>query len=340
VARAAAGGSGDDEVTITPAGARDLAWVAHRAAQARDDPDLLAAADVWACRAARSGPPDWALEATAAAIHRARGDGAEQARAAISCLAACERAGDGLDLLGGRGGALVAAARVLDGMVDVEADSGPLARWARETVEETWRTVDAWGPVSACPELPHLGMAHGWAGLLYATLCACRSTATPLPGGLGERLGQLAELARPSGRGVRWVGTIPHPAVTARTPTLAPGWCSGSAGHALLWALAHEQLGDRRYLDLAERAGLYAVDHPSASPDYCCGATGRGFALLQLYQATGETSWLAAAERLARAAAAAWPEGADPFSLRRGPLGTALLLIELEAPECAVLPVS
>ena len=34
-----------------PAAARDLAWFAHRAAQARDDPDLLARADVWACRA-------------------------------------------------------------------------------------------------------------------------------------------------------------------------------------------------------------------------------------------------------------------------------------------------
>ena len=125
----------------------------------------------------------------------------------------------------------------------------------------------------------------------------------------------------------------------ARTPTLAPGWCSGSAGHALLWTLAHEELGDRRHLELAERAGRYAVDHPGANPDHCCGATGRGFGLLRLYRATGEGSWRAEADRLADRAAAAWAESADPFSLRRGRLGTALLLIELEAPERAVLPV-
>ena len=265
------------------AGARDLAWFSLRAALAREDPDLLAAADVWACRA----PTDWALEAVNVEIHRARGDGAAQARAAAAFLAGCERAGDDLDLLGGRSGSLVAAARVLDALAGSEADRTPLTRWVRETVEEIWQTVDGWGPVSECRELPHLGMAHGWAGLLYATLRACRATATPLPAGLGERLEQLAALARPGGRGACWVGTIAHAGITTRTPALAPGWCSGSAGHAVLWTLAHEELGDRRHLELAERAGRYAIDHPAADPDLCCGATGRGFALLSLYRATG-----------------------------------------------------
>ena len=317
------------------AGARDLAWFSLRAALAREDPDLLAAADVWACRA----PTDWALEAVNVEIHRARGDGAAQARAAAAFLAGCERAGDDLDLLGGRSGSLVAAARVLDALAGSEADRTPLTRWVRQAVEEIWQTVDGWGPVSECRELPHLGMAHGWAGLLYATLRACRATATPLPAGLGERLEQLAALARPGGRGACWVGTIAHAGIATRTPALAPGWCSGSAGHAVLWTLAHEELGDRRHLELAERAGRYAIDHPAANPDLCCGATGRGFALLSLYRATGEESWRVEAERLAHRAAATWAETADPFSLRRGRLGTALLLVELETPERAVLPV-
>jgi hypothetical protein len=317
--------------------ALDLAWFTYRTALARGDADLLASADVWASRAAANGAPDWALAAVTAAIHRARGDAAAQSASAIAFESAWEGAGGGLDLLGGRSGALAAAARVLEGMVGTDADSAPLARLVRQTIEETWRTVDAWGPVADCPELPHLGMAHGWAGLLYATLRACRSTATPHPGGVGERLDQLADLAEPSGRGVRWAGTIPHAGNAARTPTLAPGWCSGSAGHAVLWVLAHDEIGDRRYLDLAERAALYAIDHPAGDPDLCCGTTGRGFALLHLYQATGEERWRYEAERLALSAAAAWPE-AGPIGLRRGPLGTALLLVELEVPECAVLP--
>ena len=326
---------GADAGRAGSARARDLAWFACRAAQTRGDPELLAGADVWACRAARSGPPDWALAAVTAAIHRARGDSVTQAHTALTRRSAT----DGLDLLGGRSGLLVAMAQVLDGLRDGEAEDAPLARSVRQTIDTIWQEVDDWDVISACPELPHLGMAHGWAGLLYATLFACRAAATPRPHGVGERLEQLAELAQSAGRGVTWAGTLPHAGITHRTPTRAPGWCSGSAGHALMWILAHEEIGDRRYLDLAERAARYAVEHPSANPDVCCGTTGRGFALLRLYQATGETRWLVEARRLAHAAAAGWPAAADRFNLLKGPLGTALLLIELEAPECLVQPV-
>jgi hypothetical protein len=135
-----------------------------------------------------------------------------------------------------------------------------------------------------------------------------------------------------------WTGTIPHSGLTATTPAQAPGWCSGSAGHAILWTLAHATFGDSADLDLARRAGHYAIDHPATGPDLCCGLTGRALGLLELHRATGETEWLNAARRLAASAAAGWPDRVVPFGLRRGPLGTALLLAELETPESAVLP--
>lgn len=322
-----------------PEGARDLAWFALRASLVRDDPALLASADVWARRARASEPAGWALAAVAAEIDRARGDRAAQESSLSAFVAACERAGAQLDLLGGRSGALAGAAGLLDGLTDGEVDTRPLQLFARRAIEEIWTAIDPFGPVAECPELPHLGMAHGWAGVLYATARACRSTATPHPSGLKERVQQLSELAQEHGRGVRWPGTMPHARGAARTPSLAPGWCSGSAGHASLWALLHRELGDPRFLDLAERCGRYAVDHPeTANPDLCCGTTGRGFAMLRLYQATGEAAWLTHARAHATAAAARWKEGADPFSLRKGSLGTALLLVELEAPERALLP--
>ena len=90
---------------------RDLAWFALRASIARDDPELLAAADVCSVR----GGSDWALEATRAAVHRARGDSAAQGAAATAFVAACDRAGDRSDLLGGRAGALAAAAGLVEG---------------------------------------------------------------------------------------------------------------------------------------------------------------------------------------------------------------------------------
>jgi serine/threonine-protein kinase len=326
------------EDALTPGNALDLAWFGYRAALVREDHDLLAGADVWASRAARDGAPTWAHAAVSAEIHRARGDLPEHDRSLRAFVAACEQPPVRFDLLGGRAGALAIAAHLLHG-IDPGIDREPLARWTRRTVEGLWRTIDAWPAIADCREMPHLGMAHGWAGLLYATLRACRSTLSPVPGGLDARLQQLAELHRPTGRGAHWPGTIAHSGGLAKTPSWAPGWCSGSAGHVLLWTLAHKELGDTAFLSLARLAGAHAADYPAASPDLCCGTTGRALALLHLYQATGEIAWLWESQRLAQSSAAAWSDPTDGLSLRNGPLGTALLLIELEAPERAVLPV-
>ncbi|HEX2085989.1 MAG TPA: lanthionine synthetase LanC family protein, partial [Solirubrobacteraceae bacterium] len=270
---------------------------------------------VWTCRAA----PGWEVHAAAAEVHRARGDRTAHARAVGGFVAAC----------GGGSEGVTAAARLLDGAED-EVARALLTAWLRRALDDLWRSDPG--------ELPHLGMAHGRAGVLYATLHACRSAGFPRPPGLEACLDGLAALAEPSGRGVRWPGTLALPGVTARTPSLAPGWCAGSAGHAILFALAYEELGDDRFLTLAERAGDYAIDHPATDPDLCCGLTGRAFALLRLHQVTGDESRLSAAQRLAGAAAAGWAGREAAPTLRRGPLGTALLLVELEAPEHAQVP--
>jgi eukaryotic-like serine/threonine-protein kinase len=324
----------------TPATAIDLAYFSLRAALVRDDPILLAKADVWAGRGRTHGGTDWRTEAIAAEVHHARGDPASEESSISSFLSACGWIGDQLDVLGGRCGALVSAARLLEGAAASEIDCSSLALWARQSLAGMWRTIDRWPALAECRQLPHLGMAHGWAGLLYATLRTCRAAALPRPPGLAERLDQLADLAQPSGRGLRWYGTMPHIGLDAHTPSLAPGWCSGSAGHVELWTLAHEETGDARYLALAERAGCYAVDHPADNPDYCCGTTGRAFALLRLYQVTGNRNWLAHAQRLADSAAARWDHRPGSIALLKGSLGTALLLLELERPERAVQPIS
>ncbi len=336
LARAWDGPAANEAVAAAPA--IDLAWFTHRAAQVRDDPELMADADVWACRAHAHGDSDWNVDAISAEIHRARGDTDAQRRSVSAFLVRCEGLSADLDYLGGRSGALTTAARLLEATATSAIDRQPLAWWARRTVEEMWRTLDAWPVISTCRPLPHLGMAHGWAGVLFATLRAARAVGMPPPSGLAGRLEQLARLARPGGRGVCWPGTLPLAGITARTPSMAPGWCSGSAGHVWLWALAHEQLGEPRFRALAERAGWHAADHAASNPDFCCGTTGRGFALLRLYQATGAAEWLAEAQRLAHAAAVQWRGRPGSRSLRTGTLGTALLLVELEAPERTVLP--
>ena len=327
------------EAKVATAHAFDLAWFAHRAAQARDDPGLLADADVWACRAHSAGNTAWQVDAVTAEIDRARGEPGAQIRSVNSFLRRCEGLAEDLDYLGGRSGALAAASRLFEAGATSEINSPNLGVWMRDTVEKMWQRLDEWLPLAECVQLPHLGMAHGWAGVLFSTLHACRAIAMPPPVGMAERLEQLAMFAQPSGRGVCWPGTLPHAEVKAWTPSMAPGWCSGSAGHVWLWALADEQFADPRFRRLAERAGWDAVDQPASNPDFCCGTTGRGFALLRLYQLMGAAEWLAHAQRLAQLAAAQWHERPGSIDLRTGSLGTALLIAELEAPERAVLPI-
>jgi hypothetical protein len=199
----------------------------------------------------------------------------------------------------------------------------------RYTVKDVWRTAAGLTNVAGCQQLVDPGTENDWTRPLHATAQACRAMAVPPPAGWTSLIEQMAELGRSSGRRAR---TKAGSGRRARLP--APGW--SSASHVLMWAAAYEQTGDARFRALAERAGRHAAEHAVRDSDFCRGTTGRGFALLRLYQVTGETRWLDAARRLADAAAARWH--GRPVAFDNWALGTALLLIELEAPERAVLP--
>jgi len=334
--KARLGWDGGHDGDMTRAGAIGLAWFSHRASLVRDDPCLLASADVWASRAKAPATPDWATEAVATGIDHSRGDPSAEKISLSSFLSACRRV-DGADLIE-RSGALAAAAPLLKQASESGIDCQELAGWMRWTVTDIWRSVAAGQPAPDCREASHPGMAHGWAGLLHATAQACRAMAIPPPGGWTSRLAQLADLAQSRGRGVGRAGRMLKVGSGTQAPLPAPGWLSGSAGHAVMWAAAYEITCNARFLALAERAGRHAAGHRGGEPDFCCGTTGRAFALLRLYQVTGETRWLARARRLADAAATRWQGQPTTFNIREGALGTALLLVELEAPERAVLP--
>ena len=326
-----------------PTAEADLAQFALAAAQARGDPDLLASADLWIARAqaraqAQAGS-GWPTAALAAATDHARGDRGCEAQAITAFLAGCGQPPDALDFLDGRAGMLWAAAHLLRGGARHGLDTTALAQWARQQAEALWRDIDDWPAIADCVPLPHLGLAHGWAGLIFATLFICPAAGMALPAGLGRRLDELAALGHPAGQGLCWPGTLALPGVTRHTLPFAPGWCSGSAGFVWLWAKAYEVLGARRFLDLAIRAGRHAVDTGVINPDLCCGMTGQGFAALTLFRVTGEAAWLAQAGRLAMTAVERWRSiHRPPCGLRKGPLGTALLLVALDCPERARWP--
>jgi len=328
-----------------------------RIAETRSDPALLALADVWRSRAAAligtegayyspadELPPqllgevtpyhtESGIHAAAAMIAAASGDLFAQRRAISAFLIAAHKPCAELDLTLGRSGSLLAAAMLLP-LGEELPEGAALRGFGAETVRSIWRELDARPPLHASPPATYLGMAHGWAGYLYATLRWCAAAGDTLPPRLAARLDEYESMKTLEGRGAFWRTTIGAPA--NRT---MPGWCNGSAGQLFLCTLAHRMLGDERWLRLAELCAWDSWDAPRAGADLCCGSAGRAYALLNLYKHSGATEWLSRARQLANHAAAVAPSRSHRANaLWKGELGVAVLVADLASPENAKMP--
>ena len=327
-----------------------------RIAEARSDPALLALAGVWRSRAAALIGTEGAyhnddtlsrgilgdatpyhtesgIHAAGAMLAAAIGDTPAQRRALAAFIEASRKPCEERDLTLGRSGSLLAAAMLL-AISNELAEAEALRAFGAETMGAIWNELDAQPPIEACPSGTYLGIAHGWAGYLYAALRWCAASGDALPPRLIERLEQYAALKRHEGRGVYWRMKIDSPPYE-----VIPGWCNGTAGQLFLFTLAHRLLGDARWLELAELCAWAVWDQPCISSTLCCGSAGRAYALLNLYKHTGETAWLSRARQLANHAASIATSGAQrPSSLWKGELGVAVLIADLASPENARMP--
>jgi hypothetical protein len=336
-------------------GAAGIACGLHRIALARGGAALLRAADLWAAKAAaetgegafhrpgsglvpetlgRVSPYHTAsgIHAVRAMIARASGDPVALRRELSAFVALAGGSCPNPDLTLGRSGSLLAAALLLDLLDEPSPELGSLGD---SLLAGLWAELDGLPPVADCAGRPNLGMAHGWAGCLYASLRWCRAAGRPLPARLPGRLAELAEQAQGQGRSLRWrwydeggkdIGTI-------------AGWCNGSAGFVFLWSLAHRMLGSERYLALAEGAAWDAWEAPGDNGTLCCGLAGRAYALLHLHGQDRGGGWLPRARELAdRAAAAIERTAGTPDSLYKGALGVAVLAADLARPAGAAFP--
>jgi serine/threonine-protein kinase len=339
----------------------------YRVALVRESPALLSLADVWATRAAHAigsrgafynprqglsrrviGPAS--LYHTASGVHvvraliaRAMGDFVSIQNAIAAFIAASRRPGAGVDLTLGRSGILLGCALLLEALPnDTLVEAEPLVAFGDGLCDTLWREVDALAPVGQPSALENLGIAHGWGGVLYARLRWQVARHAVRDDGVMGRLSQLAELAEPDGRGLRW-RWIDQGRET-RMVGYMPGWCNGSAGLVFLWLLARAAFDEPRYAELAAGAAWNAwEDDAEPSSDLCCGLAGRAYALLAMYRDTGDRDWLRRAVALASTAndtdvddvSDAVP---DCTSLYKSPLGAAVLAAELERPEAARMP--
>jgi hypothetical protein len=347
-------------------GAAGVAAGLYRIACTRDDPWLLSVADAWLTKAElQIGRPTAYYNSaigvpardvgrtapyhTASGIHLVRAllslalsDGASADAATAAFVGASRGECRCIDLTLGRAGTLLACAILLDALRGSgDAAASAVKELGDVTVARLWRRIGAYPPVPECAAFPALGMAHGWAGVLYATMRWCASTGVRIPTGLERRLDELASCAEPAGRGVRWASDHLGPG-GERVAGYVSGWCNGSAGLLHLWTLAHRELGRPKFLELARLSAWHAWEDREPGFSLCCSLAGRAYGLLNLYRHTGDQAWLARARTLGvRAASEVLMEGRAPWyplSLYKGDLGVAVLAADLEHPEFACMP--
>lgn len=348
-------------------GAAGIGYALYRIACGRQDAALLSLADVW-CRRASSDPDNSesyynkaieitpetvgstspyhtlsGVRAVQAMVSQAMCDVNSQGAALEDFLALSQTPSDNLDLALGRSGTLLATSLLLDTLGDDDVlRPAPLVEFGNHMMESIWREIDQQPTLREGTSIPYLGVAHGWAGILYAALIWHCSSGAQVPVHLQERLQQLMECAEPSGRSVRWPWVLPQGRQRGG-PNYMPGWCNGSAGHIFLWTAAHRVFRDDKYLQLAERAAWHAWESTESISNLCCGLAGQAYGLLSLYKHTGESVWLDRARELASRAASRDTMSytalkMPPESLYKGEVGVALLAAELSAPETSCMP--
>ena len=345
-------------------GSAGIAYGLYRLACRRDDPKLIAAADAWIAKAVRDAESEGAfhnpaLDVTEATIGRispyhtraglplvqamiaaALGETGMRDAAAQAYLAAIEAPCAERDLVLGRTGTVLGCALLLGTLPDAASPAWLSVRdFGERRLTDLWAETSQFDPIDRGRHWPNLGIAHGWAGLLYTTFRWHLVTGMEIPAQAQTRLVQLLEMARPSERGATWPWRqSPDDSYLATMP----GWCNGSAGMVQLMCLAHYIFHEDAFLVSAEAGAWHVWEGGNGPVDLCCGYAGRAYALLDFHRSSHDPVWVDRARELADRAVRVAPQlrTADHprHSLYKGELGLALLLADLEQPVAASMP--
>ncbi len=345
-------------------GAAGIAYGLYRIACIREDPQALALSDVWLTKAlsdlnkeqafynpetgfSRRKVRKTSLYHHAPGVHIVRamlghavGEQAEVDAAVSSFVASSKAQRAAPELLMGRSGTLLGCSLLRQVTKSGTESARLLRRFGDETARKLIAAIRRCGAVEVYSQPLNLGMAHGWAGVLYSVLRWTGEGNAEIPTVVIDRLEQLAALAEPSGRGVHWPWVNPG-AQLGSSVEYMPGWCNGSAGFVHLWTLAYSCLQEERFRNLAKAAAWNAWEDRAALSGLCCGLAGRAYALLRFYRLSGNSAWLERAATLGiRAAEPGVKSGAqvDSLGLYDGEVGPAVLLADLAHPEEAFMP--
>lgn len=200
-------------------------------------------------------------------------------------------------------------------------------------LKEIWQETQTHPPIHLSNELKYYGIAHGWAGLLYATLLWSSTNHNPLPLNFFDRVDQLLLCVKQNDEGIYWP-------VSTQQPKLWNGWCNGSAGYVFLWTLLYKYTGEGKYLSIAKKCAdhFYKTAY-TRNANLCCGMSGKAYAMLNLYNTTNEKSWLQKAQEIEKMIMQQIGSPAlHNNSLYKGEVGVAVLLAEMSEPTLSRMP--
>jgi len=348
-------------------GAAGIAYMYYRMACLEKDPGLLALADVWADRAAdyiqdrerAFYSADRKIDANLigdispyhtaggvslvqALISKAMGDHNNHCRAIADFMYHASQPCENLDLTLGKSGILIGSSILYAAPPSIDAapfahDSSlqkELMAFGDLTLEQIWSSIREYAPIAEISPITFRGIAHGWAGILYATLLWCTKSGCPLPASFFERVEQLFLLTIEENDYARW--PIGHGDKTSWS-----GWCHGSAGYTFLWTLLFQTTQDQKFLHVAEKASRHFMleDNTGVNGSLCCGLAGEAYALLNLYKVTRHGSYLEKAKDLCwRILQNVYSPEMENNSLYKGDIGVAVLFSELDNPGQALMP--
>jgi eukaryotic-like serine/threonine-protein kinase len=342
-------------------GAAGAAYALYRLAVLRSDAEQLACADAWATRAHAQRTvggafynDEMGLKAdkigaispyhtasgiflVRALIAHAMGDFVTVQSSILGFVSAGDQPCGNLDLTLGLCSVLVGCSLLVEAIPQhALVDHSPLMALGDRIAQKIQEEVTNFPAIVECKDLTLLGIAHGWAGLLYAQLQWAKGRRKEPGSKIRARLHELEKLGEAQGTGMRW--KIRLDAKRRSQDHYMSGWCNGSAGMVFLWTLAHEAYKEPRFLELAEKAARNAWESNERASTLCCGSAGSAYAFLAMHRAVGDRAWLTRSEEMLERAIRYASAGVD-CSLYKGNLGVALLSQEIDYPAWSSMPI-
>jgi eukaryotic-like serine/threonine-protein kinase len=341
-------------------GAAGIAYMFYRMACLESDPGLLAVADIWANRGAnyfidndkafystdiditKATVGTTSISHTSSGVHlvqalisNAMGDYNTYFTSVQNFIKESSKPCENLDLAVGKSSTLIACSILLENcFIKNSPLENEITRFGNGIMEEIWNQIDSSPEIRENNSIRYRGIAHGLAGILYATLKWCNVSAKILPTCFFDRVEQLVDLGIERNGQIRWN-------ITSADSISWPGWCHGSAGYIFLWTLLFKYSNDRKFLDIGEKAAQHFLetDRDNTNGSLCCGMAGQAYALLNLFKITENNFFLHEATRIAKKILVhAYLPVLRNNSLYKGDVGIGVLFTELTQPRFALMP--